>query len=215
MKKLMTVTVASLLLLSTACGTPAASAPSEPAFSAGTQKSENAEASTSNSSGLEDFASIEVDKGLFNVELTIPKDFVGDQTQEELDKISEEKGYKSITLNADGSATYIMTKNQHEDLLEQYRTQIRESLDEMVGSDTYPNITNIDSNDNFTEFTITTKSTELDMAESFSVLNFYMYGGMYSVFDGKEADNISVTFVNADSGEVISTSNSKDLEKDQ
>lgn len=51
------------------------------------------------------------------------------------------------------------------------------------------------------------------MAESFSVIAFYMYGGIYNVLNGEEIDNISVTFINADSGEVISVSNSSDMEK--
>ena len=49
------------------------------------------------------------------------------------------------------------------------------------------------------------------MAESFSVLGFYMYGGMYNIFNGTAVDNVSVKFINADTGEVISTTNSKDM----
>lgn len=215
MKKQLIATVLSLTLVFTACGTPAASPQSDQKSSSPSQESETAKSSASDLASLDAFASIEVDEGLFNVELTIPADFIGDQTQEDLDKISEEQGYKSITLNEDGSATYVMTKKQHEVLLDAYRNQINDTIGEMVGSDTYPNITKIEANDNFTEFTITTKSTELDVAESFSVINFYMYGGMYSIFSGEEVDNIAVTFVNADTGEIISTANSNDAESGQ
>ena len=103
-----------------------------------------------------------------------------------------------------------MTKAQHSKLLEETRTSINSSLAEMVGSDEYPNFTNIEANDDFTEFAITTKSTKLDLAESFSVIGFYMYGGMYAIFNGTEVENISVKFINADTGEVISESNSSD-----
>ena len=75
----------------------------------------------------------------------------------------------------------------------------------------YPNITSIEANDDFTSFTVTTKSTELDFAESFSVLAFYIYGGMYNQFNGTPVDNVHVDFVNADSGEIISSADSKDL----
>ena len=39
----------------------------------------------------------------------------------------------------------------------------------------------------------------------------YMYGGMYGIFAGEKVDNVQVDFVNADSGEIISTGNSKDM----
>ncbi len=148
-----------------------------------------------------------------DVKLNIPADFVEAQTQEELNKLAEEYGFQSITLNEDGSATYVMTQKQHQELVEEYRNQVNSSLDAMIGSETYPNFTKIETNDNFTEFTVTTKSTELDMTESFSVLGFYMYSGIYNVFSGETVDNVTVTFVNEATGEIISTSNSKDMQE--
>ena len=50
------------------------------------------------------------------------------------------------------------------------------------------------------------------MVESFSVIGFYMYGGLYNVFSGEEVDNISVTFINANTGDIINIANSSDLE---
>lgn len=126
---------------------------------------------------LEAIGDVDVDKGLFNVTLTIPKDFVGETTQEKLDESVKEKGYKSATLNSDGSVTYVMTKAQHEEMLVGIRESIDKSLSEMIGSSDYPNITNVKHNDNYTSFTITTKNAEPDMSESFSVMALYMYGG--------------------------------------
>ena len=154
---------------------------------------------------------IEVEKGLFSVELTIPADYIGETTQEELDKAAEESGIQSITLNDDGSATYIMTKAQHEEMMKEIAVSIHSALKEMVGSENYPNITDITANSDFTVFTVTTESSEIDMNESFSILTFYMYGGMYAVFNGTEVDSIHIDFVNASSGEVIYSSDSSDM----
>ena len=160
---------------------------------------------------LEAIGDVNVEKGLFNVTLNIPRDYVGETTQKELDELAKEKGFKSITLNSDGSATYVMNKAQHEELLSGIRDSINSSLQEMVGSEEYPNITKIEANEDFTSFTVTTKNQEPDFAESFGILALYMYGGMYAVFSGDEVENVHVDFVNADSGEVISSSNSKDI----
>lgn len=160
---------------------------------------------------LEAIGGVGVEKGLFNVELTIPAQFVGEQTQEELNELSKEMGYKSITLNEDGSAKYILTKQQHKDMMAELNTNINTSLSEMIGSEDYPNYTDITANENFTEFVITTKSTELSMTENFSALGLYMYGGMYNIFNGTPVDNVSVKFINTDTGAEITTMNSKNM----
>lgn len=108
--------------------------------------------------------------------MKIPADFVGETTQGELDALTKENGFKSIILNENGSATYIMSKEQHSQLMDEYRKEINNSLDEIVASGSYPNFTKIEANDNFTEFTITTKSKYLDLNESFSVMAFYVQG---------------------------------------
>lgn len=210
-KKLLALTLLVSLSI-TACGEQAPTTTnSEISVVTETSTTETTTSETShNFSELDALGSIEVEKNLFDVTLTIPKDYVGDKTQEALNEFSKEMGYKSITLNDDGSATYVMTKTQHSKLLDETRTSINSSLAEMVGSDEYPNFTNIEANDDFTEFTITTKSTKLDLTEAFSVIGFYMYGGMYAIFNGTEVENISVKFINADTGEVISETNSSD-----
>ena len=162
-------------------------------------------------SEIEAIGDVDVDKGIFDVTITVPKDFVGDSTQEDIDQSVEENGYKSGTLNSDGSVTYVMTKDQHKEMMKGIKESIDNSLSEMIGSETTPNITDVQANDDYTSFTVTTKNTELDLAESFSVMTFYMYGGMYAIFNGETVDNIHVDYINAESGEVISSANSEDM----
>ncbi len=162
-------------------------------------------------SDLEAMGDFNTEKGLFNVELNIPKEFAGEKTQEELDATAQELGYKSITLNEDGSVTYVITKKQHKQMMEELKENLDSTLKEMVGSEDYPNFTDISTNGDYTEFEVTTTSTELSLVESFSVLGFYMYGGMYNIFNGTPVENVEVTFINADSGEIIEQLNSKDM----
>lgn len=213
-KIMVTVLVASILL--SGCGASNAdneveSVETEPVINVVAEE-ESVEDNTEDSMDeLNALGDIEVDQNLFTVELKIPADYVGESTQEELDATVKEKGYKSVTLNDDGSATYIMTKKQHQEMMDEMKGNINDSLSELVGSEEYPNFVDVKANDDYTTFTITTKSTELDLNESFSVMMFYMYGGMYHIFDGTTVDNIHVDFVNADSGEVISSADSKDM----
>lgn len=179
--------------------------------------SESDEASTEENSEdmsqLEAIGNVDVDKGLFDVTINVPAKFIGDSTQEDLDKTAAEYGFK-ITLNDDGSATYVMTKSQHEKLMKEYADDLNASLAEMVESEDYPNITDIKVNSDFTSFTITTKNTEPDMAESMSTISLYMMAGVYNIFNGTPVENVHIDFVNADTGDIISSSDSADSGSD-
>ena len=161
----------------------------------------------------ENMDGLEVDQGLFNVEITIPAEFLGEEiTQEDLDAEMAESGFKSVTLNEDGSATYVMTHAQHEEMMDNIRTSIDQSLDEMIDPETYPTFVEITANDDYSHFTVKTTATELGLTESFSVLAFYLYGGIYHAFNGTQVDDIAVTFVNADTGDIIEEAHSSEAE---
>ncbi len=176
-----------------------------------TTTNENAEDSElSAKDELEALGDVEVEENLLSVEITLPAEYSEGTTQEEIDASVGNDTFKSATVNADGSITYKMSKKQHKALLADIAEQYNSALQEMVGSESTPNITEISANEDFTHFTVKTKSTELDLAESFSVLALYMYGGIYGIFNEYTPDNIAVEFYNADSGELIESANSKD-----
>ena len=221
MRKVLSIIMTTIICISviTGCGSKAGGT----AQSAGIKTEEKIESSDTESTAIdtadtedsidqiEAIGDVDVDKGLFDVTITIPKDFAGDTTQEELDETVKEKGYKSATLNSDGSITYVMTKSQHKKMMEDVTEKLNETLYEMVGSENYPNITDVTANSDFTSFKVTTKNEEPDMSESFAVLGFYMFGGMYAAFNGESVGNIHVEYINADTGEVISSSDSDDI----
>ena len=210
MKKiLLPALITSLAVSMAACGNGSASETTANTTAA-KQETSSPETTPDATSDADAIADVNVEKELFDVKLTIPSDYIGDATQEELSKEAEANGYK-IVLNDDGSATYTMTKSQHKKMMEELSDSINTALTDMVGSEDYPNFTDIKANDDFTQFTITTKSEELNLKESVSVMGFYMYGGMYNVFNGTTVDNVHVDFVNADTGEIISSSDSKDM----
>ena len=205
MKKALSLVLALALALSlAACG-------------AAPQASSAASGSSGASSNMTDsqlaaLGDIDVDENLFDVTITLPADLIGETTQEELDASVEAGNFHSCVLNDDGSVTYTMNKTQHQKMLDDFSASITATLDGMVGSDEYPNVTDIQVNDDYTLFTVTTTSAELSMVETISTLIFYADGQYYGVLSGKTPENIHVDFVNADTGEIISSADSKDME---
>lgn len=160
----------------------------------------------------EETQSIEVDEGLLNVEITVPPDFLEEgTTQETLDETAKEEGIKSITLNDDGSATYIMSKSKHDEMMAGIRESIDESMVEMIDPETYPTFVEVTSNDDYTHFTVKLSSNEVGLSESISVLGFYMLGGLYNAFNGTPVDDVTVFFVNADTGDIIQEAHSSEM----
>lgn len=189
-----------------ACGAAEQAKEPAPAAAEEERQEESTEEATEDGGGLE------VDRGIFNVTITIPAEFMDEgKTQADYDAQAAENGYKSATLNDDGSVTFVMTRAQHEKMMEEARSSIEQSLSEMCNSEDYPSFVAIDTNSDYTEFTITTTSEELGLMEGISVLGFYLFGGMYNAFNGTPVDNIHVVFVNEATGAVISESNSSAL----
>jgi hypothetical protein len=158
---------------------------------------------------LESLGKIETENGLFYVTITMPAEFVGsDITQESIDANAGGM-YTSGKLNDDGSVTYKMTKKQHKAMLDSIVQSIDEGLQEMVDSSDYA-FTKITHNDDCTVFDAYLSTEEVGLAESFMVMGFYMYGGMYGLLFGHQADNIAVNYYSP-SGNLISTANSSEM----
>ena len=207
MKRLLALTLALLML--TGCGASQDSVPDS--------QGDGSESVSENANGTADNSSdgIDVDKGLLEVEFTVPAEFFDEGTQESLDEAVNEEGFKSATLNDDGSVSYVMTRATHEKMMDDIREEIDSSLAEMVGSEEYPTITKIEPNSTYTEFKVYLSTEEVGLAESFSVLALYVFGGMYNAFNGEPVDDIAVSFLNESTGTVIQESHSKDLGSEQ
>lgn len=211
MKKKLLLTLLALTITCSGCGSKTSNLDTSSESQAAETVAETESTTESDLSDLNSLGDVKVEKELFDVVITIPADYVGETTQEELEEKAKDSDIHSITLNDDGSATYVMSKSQHKKLMQEMADNINNSLTDIVNSDDYPNITDIKANSDFTNFTVTTTSTELGLTDSVSVMAFYMYGGLYAIFNGTEVDNIHVDFVNADSGEIISSSDSSDM----
>lgn len=102
-----------------------------------------------------------------------------------------------------------MTKKQHKAMLEEFTKTIEEGLQELVSSPDYA-FTEITHNSDFTVFDAHLSTEEVGITESFMALGSYMYGGIYSVFSGHDAQNITVNYYSPN-GTLIRAANSSDM----
>ena len=92
--------------------------------------SESDKDSTSKSNETSELDPQLIEKGLFDVTLNVPAEYIDEGiTQEQLDRtVKEEKELKSATLNNDGSVTYVMSKSQHKKMMEEIKENLDNSL---------------------------------------------------------------------------------------
>ena len=157
---------------------------------------------------LSKIGEVEVKDGILTVSITLPSSFLGDVTQEDLDNEAG-ASYVSAKLNDDGSVTMKLTMAQYEEMMREIIEEVDSSINELK-DDENCNITDIKHNDDYTVFDVTLSSNEVGLYDAFSVIGFYMYGGIYAAFAGNTVDKIVVNFYDPD-GNLITTSDSSEL----
>ena len=144
------------------------------------------------------------------IKLTVPGDYAANATQDSLNETAKELGYESITLNESGSVTYIMTKAQHKEMLDNLRTGINQTLNAMIGSKDYNKLAFIEPNDDFTYIKVTLTSKDINYKNSMSMIQFKTYHLLYNAFNGTPDNKLTVEYYNAD-GNLVLTMGSDDL----
>ena len=157
---------------------------------------------------LSKIGEVEVKDGILTVSITLPSSFLGDVTQEDLDNEAG-TSYVSAKLNDDGSVTMKLTKAQYEEMMREIIEEVDSSINELK-DDENCNITDIKHNDDYSVFDVTLSTSEVGLYDAFSVIGFYMYGGIYAAFAGNTVDKIVVNFYDPD-GNLITTSDSSEL----
>ena len=151
---------------------------------------------------------IEVDKGLLDVELTLPADFFEGQTKEEIEASAKEQGAKEVKVNEDGTVYYKMSKSDHKKMMKELEKSIKDSMEELVTSGDAPSFKEIKYNKDFTKFDVKVDREAFENSmDGFMIFTFAMSGSFYNAFDGENMDDLKITvnMIDAATNEVFNT----------
>lgn len=179
MKKFVLIMTLLIMALITGCSSPESSSTAEKENTDSTKQEESNE-------------SVEVDKGLLNVEVTLPASlFEGEDVDATIAEV-EKEGIQ-VTKNEDGSLTYKMSKSQHKDMLKELETGVIESIEEMKTSEDFVSIQDITYNPSFSEFTmIVDKAAYENSMDGFAAFGLGLSGMYYQLFNGTDAEDYQV-----------------------
>ena len=151
---------------------------------------------------------ISVDKGLFDVSITMPASMVelDDQDIDSMIDEAQEMGVKEVVRNEDGSLTYKMSKSTHRKMMQEIKEDMIENIEDMIESGDFVSIKDVTYNHDFTEMTLIVDQNAFENSfDGFAVFGIGMIVMYYQLFDGVQPDNIQATIYlkNMDTGEVF------------
>lgn len=162
--------------------------------------------------GSEKSGAVQVDEGLFNVDVTLAAALFEDQTEEEIQEKAKEAGYSNCKINEDGSVTYTMTKKQYD----KKRKELKTSFDELIagyleGENKVESFVDIQCNEDYSQIDVYVDADRYTMWDRLCVMSFYIAGAYYQSFAGVAANEIDVVvnFIDNDTKEVIETGSYK------
>lgn len=150
---------------------------------------------------------IEVDKGLLNVEITLPASLVGEDGMEDFEASMKETVDSDITLNDDGSVTVKMSKSDHKKMLEELKEEFVASVDSIIEDESFVTIQDITYNKDLTNIQMIVSDQESfeNSFDGFATLSLGIGSLFYQAFDGKDLtkDKITIEIVDQSINETI------------
>ena len=148
------------------------------------------------------------------VDLTIPASFAGQEiNQKRVDLIVQKNGWISGKYNeADDTITYYMTRKQYNELIEKTKAEIRKNLQQFVDSKTFPGVTKVETNDDFTEFKVYCESKENAAGYGAFLYICQAQAATYGMIVGSDV-HYHVDFSDESTGEVFDSYDSADAGK--
>lgn len=201
MKKITVLLLSSALILG-ACSNEKEVTEETPEANDAAAGSENKEGEKNSEGG------VNVDKGLFNVEVTLPAELFEGGDTETVVANAKQQGIDEATLNEDGSVTYKMSKSKHEELMAELAKSVEEAKTDIVESGDFPSIKEVKTNKDYDKFTISVDREAFENSmDGFATMSIGMVGSYYQAFNGIDAADMKVELEleDAATGEVFNT----------
>jgi len=130
--------------------------------------------------------SIDVDKGLLNVTITLPASFFEDLSDFDPEAYTQEHGFKETVVNQDGSVSITMSKNKHNELMEEMKVETEETINNLIEGEDTPYIKEITSSKGFRTVTVDVDKEAYESSWDMTPLLIGMSTMMYQYFEGSE-----------------------------
>lgn len=148
---------------------------------------------------------VKVDKGLLNVEVTLPASMFEGEDMDSSIAEAEKEGIK-VTRNDDGSATYKMSKGKHKEMMKEMEAELQKTIADTKNGEDYPSVKEVSHNKDYSEFTLEVEREAYENSfDGFAVFGIGLSGMFYQLFNGVDPVEYEVKILVKDTatGEVF------------
>lgn len=143
------------------------------------------------------------------VEINIPVELLelGDEPFDyKLTEKNKENGFTNIEKNSDGSATYTIKKKAYNKFIEEYRSEVKETLDKLSSDGTFTSIQKIEYTNNFDKITIVANKKKFESSlDSISIMTCGLSSYWYQMFDVNSNGKCTVEVKDSITDEIFKT----------
>ncbi|MBU8769500.1 hypothetical protein [Cytobacillus oceanisediminis] len=153
----------------------------------------------------EENESVKVNKGLLNVEVTLPASMFEGEDMDSSIAEAEKEGIK-VTKNDDGSATYKMSKSKHKEMMKEMEAELQKTIADTKNGEDYPSVKEVSHNKDYSEFTLEVEREAYENSfDGFAVFGLGLSGMFYQLFNGVNPEEYEVKILVKDAvtGEVF------------
>ena len=122
------------------------------------------------------------------IEITIPSEFMEEDTSAGIELTAEQKqrGYISASVNGDGSVTYQINKSDYDREVETIKLDVKTKLQNLANDTDYPSIKKVEFDDEFSTVSMyVDKAVYTTGLDSFASVSVYSWVGYYQSFAQK------------------------------
>jgi len=149
--------------------------------------------------------SIEVDKGIFSVEITLPASFFEGQDVSDISNELKDDDI-NVTINDNDSVTYKMSKSKHNEFMDELNKNQIEYIEEIKNSEDYKSIKDITHNKTFSKIVLLVDQEAFENSfDGFAAFGLGITSLYYQLFNGVSPEDYKVTiyFKNVETGEIF------------
>ncbi len=153
-------------------------------------------------------AGITVDKGIFNVEVTIPASLFDGQNTDDVITKAKAEGVNEVVKNKDGSFTYKMSKSEYQKMLDETLKSITDYIGELKTNGDYKSIKDVTYNKSLTEFDVKVDKDSFEGSfDAFAGIGLGFTSMLYQALNNVPSDKLKTTvnFEDAVTGDSLDT----------
>lgn len=157
--------------------------------------------------------SIEVVGELPDRDITVP-DYLKGENEEKLSAESSNENNPDQE-ESEEEPVYHLSGEEQTEMARQVAAQIGDSINQVLtDKEYYPHVTGISVNPECTEFNVTFSGRDLSLYENVLHMSLCIVGDRFQLYQGKQENELMtvVNYVDAESGEIFNTINSKEIQ---